>query len=167
MRKLAEGEAIDADDGDRSLVPVLLEVEGKGRLSQQTMLCLPFPTDQEDWDLVEPQHEDAKEEERKEKRKEHKVTKKRLKRQWKKLKSKQVLVKAQAVVKDEDPDQEKVKMITKNMEAVKGIREKENETWAKESERLWSPDAENLRTGSVRELAGWVVEGDFCYRSGS
>ena len=167
LRKLAEGEAIDIDDGDRSLVPVLLEVEGKGRLSQQTMLCLPFPTDQEDWDLVEPQHEDAKEEERKEKRKEHKVTKKRLKRQWKKLKSKQVLVKAQAVVKDEDPDQEKVKMINKNMEAVKGIREKENETWAKESERLWSPDAENLRTGSVRELAGWVVEGDFCYRSGS
>jgi len=166
LRKLANGEAADVDDGDRSLVPVLLEVEGKGRLSQQTLLCLPFPGDEEDLDLVEPLHEDAKEGERKEKRNEHKLTKKRLKRQWKKLKSKQVLVKAQAVIKDEEPNQEKVEMITKNMEAVKEIREKENETWAKESERLWSPDDEKLRTGFARELAGWVVEGDFCYRTG-
>ena len=166
LRKLAEGEAVDIADGDRSLVPVVLEVEGKGRLGQQTLLCLPFPGDEEDLDLVEPLHEDAKEGERKEKRNEHKVTKKRLKRQWKKLKSKQVLVKAQAVVKDEEPNHEKVELITKNMEAVKEIREKENETWAKESERLWSPDGENLRTGFARELAGWVVEGDFCYRTG-
>merc|ERR1712192_326689 len=166
LKKLAEGEAIEIEDGDNSLVPVLLEVEGKGRLGQQTMLCLPFPTDQDDLDLVEGKHEDVKEEERKEKRQEHKVMKKRLKRQWKKLKSKQVLVKAQAVVKDEQPDEEKVEMITKNMEAVKEIREKENDSWAKESERLWSPENENLRTGFARELAGWVVEGDFCYRSG-
>ena len=166
LKKLAEGEVIEIEDGDRSLVPVLLEVEGKGRLSKQTLLCLPFSGDQKDLDLVEPLHEDAKEGERKEKRKEHKVTKKRLKRQWKKLKSKQVLVRAQAVVKDQEPDQEKVEMITKNMEAVKEIREKENETWAQESERLWSPDDENLRTGFARELAGWVVEGNFCYRTG-
>ena len=111
-------------------------------------------------------HEDAKEGERKEKRTEHKLTKKRLKRQWKKLKSKQVLVKAQAVIKDEEPNPEKVEMITKNMEAVKEIREKENKTWAKERERLWSPENENLRKSCSRELAGWVVEGDFCYRTG-
>merc|ERR1711879_1000047 len=104
--------------------------------------------------------------ERKVKRQEHMVVKKRLKKQWKKLKHKQVLVKAQAMIKDQEPDQKRVEEITKNMEAVKEIREKENKTWAKESERLWSPENENLRKSCSRELAGWVVEGDFCYRTG-
>ena len=166
LEMLSKGENIEIEDGDMSLVPILLEVEGKGRLGEQTMLCLPFPGDQDDLDLVEHSHEDVKVEERKEKRQEHMVVKKRLKKQWKKLKSKQVLVKAQATIKDQEPDHKRVEEITKNMEAVKEIREKENKTWAKERERLWSPENENLRKSCSRELAGWVVEGDFCYRTG-
>merc|ERR1711973_1017646 len=94
-----------------------------GTLGQQTMLCLPIFTDHKDMNLIENLHQDTKEGERKEKRLEHQVTKKRLKRQWKKLKSKQVLVQAQAVTKDQDPDMERLKVISDNLTAVKEMRE--------------------------------------------
>ena len=166
LKTLVAGESIELEDGDKCLVPVMVRPEGKGTLGQQTMLCLPVSTDHQDMNLMETLHQDAKEGERKEKRLEHQVTKKRLKRQWKKLKSKQVLVQAQAVTKDQDPDMERLKVISDNLTAVKEMRENENATWATESERLWTPQGEHSRTGLERELAGWVVDGGFSYRSG-
>jgi len=166
LKALVAGESIELEDGDKCLVPVMVEPEGKGTLGQQTMLCLPISTDHQDMNLMETLHQDAKEGERKEKRLEHQVTKKRLKRQWKKLKSKQVLVQAQAVTKDQEPDMERLKVISDNLTAVKEMRENENATWATESERLWTPQGEHFKTGFERELAGWVVDGGFSYRSG-
>ena len=72
----------------------------------------------------------------------------------------------QAVTNDQEPDMERLKVISDNLTAVKEMRENENAIWATESERLWTPQGEHSRTGLERELAGWVVDGGFSYRSG-
>ena len=90
LQKLKLGQEVGCEEG--GLVPVLLCVEGKGRLGEGSMLCLPLPEEQGDEEVMEPQHRDVQEGERRGTREEHRQAKKRLKRQWKKLKQKSVQV---------------------------------------------------------------------------
>ena len=78
-------------------VPVLVEVSGRGRVGEQTMICL--PRGEEEGEVVEPGHRDEREQERLEVRTEHRLV---MKRQWKKLKAKSVLTVAQALSRDEE-----------------------------------------------------------------
>ena len=94
------------------------------------------------------------------------VQKKRLKRQWKKLKDKQVLMKAQATALDKPLDTERLKQVTENLQTVKKIRETENAGYAAKAEELWLGEFNTVRNSCKRELFGYVAAGSMSYTVG-
>ena len=141
---------------------------GKGRLEENTVICVPRESDLlEDGDgLCEPKQKDDMELERREKRRKHKEKMKRQKRQWKKVKDKKVLLVAQGIAEEKKVDEERMKMIEHSLSALKSLREEENSSYKEKAERLWEGECNTVRHSSSRQVMGWVVRGGYSNKVG-
>ena len=155
---------------DKALVRVRIKLVGKGRLGENSLLCVPRKSDlieEKGSEVIsEPQQKDEMEKERKEKRKQHQEKMKRLKRQWKKVKNKKVLMVAQRIAEEKEVDVERMKMTDHSLSIMKGLRDEENSRYKEKAERLWEGECSTVRNSSSREVMGWVVRGGYSYRLG-
>jgi len=155
------------------LVPVKLKIVAKGKLSHNTLICLPTRedigeiTDCQDFEgPVEPLQKDQAEKQRKETQQHHKVMKKRLKRRWKKLKDKKVLMQCQSSALGKELDKEKMQNISDGMTTLKKMRNEENAQFGANTEQLWIGDFERVRHSCRRQIVGYVTVGDNSLRLG-
>ncbi|CAH0729854.1 unnamed protein product, partial [Brenthis ino] len=133
----------EIENSDYCLVPIYLQVIGKGHLTKHAMICMPQIKDiSSNQKLMEPHHEDPNEKLRRLKRREHnKVLKQMRKRRLKLRKSATgVLI--------------KTKKNNGNVpsEYVKTMRE------------LWLPtNTQSVRNVSIREIMGYLTHGAFSF----
>jgi len=151
---------------NNALVLVRLQIMGRGKIVEQSMIHIPNEDDNVVEELTEPLHEDAHEKMRKEARALHKQQKKRLKRQWKKVKDKKVQHFAHSVAQEKDVDESKMESMNTSLLNLKTLRDSENSNYSKLNEKLWSQEPSSIRKGCSRELVGWVVSGGYSYRKG-
>jgi ribonuclease P/MRP protein subunit POP1 len=171
LRRLRE-DKLSGEDVEKFgdyLVGVRLRIQGKGKLGENSLICHPSTQDLEVDGFEGPMervHEDDMEKERKETREMHQLTKKRLKRQWKKLKDKEVLMKTQSTALGKPLDEEKLNLVTSNMNTVKKIREQRNHEFGAKNEELWIGDFNTVRHSSKREIFGFITAANMSYTIG-
>ncbi|XP_068618365.1 ribonucleases P/MRP protein subunit POP1 [Battus philenor] len=131
------------DRAESCLVPIFLQIEGKGNLKQHAIICLPQRNDiKAIKTLFEPVHEDLNEKLRKEKRKQHLQLLKQVKRKRRKIK------KARATHQNVTKKSNK----SKPSEYVKHMRE------------LWLPsNITTVRSSCSRPILGYVSKGAFSF----
>lgn len=83
----------EIEHSDRCLIPVYIQIIGKGNLTKHAMICIPRKTDVSSKEKVtEPHHDDENAKLRKQKRAEHKKLLKQMQRKRIKLRKKKVHV---------------------------------------------------------------------------
>merc|ERR1711874_598546 len=115
---------------------------------------------------MEVLQKDDQEEVRKEQRKKHQDMKKRLKRRWKKVKNKEVLMRAQAASKVNELDEEKLKLVETNLGVLKKMRNAENLDFKNKVEDLWVGKFSSVKDSCTRPIIGYLCEGGYSYRLG-
>ncbi|CAH2091046.1 unnamed protein product [Euphydryas editha] len=131
------------ENSDYCLVPIYVQILGKGNLTKHATICLPETKDiSSGKKLMEPHHEDPNKKLRKQKRMEHRKYLKQMRRKRIKLRKTQVNVNQKL----------KRKHNSKPSEYVKAMRE------------LWLPsNVESIRNVGVREVIGFVTHGAFSF----
>lgn len=171
LSQLREGKLQHIEENSAALVKVKLEMCGRGKLSDNTMIFLPTSTDleTENFALTEPIHRDRDlESERRNARSSHQVEMKKLKRQWKRIKSKKTLLELSSAANDLQLPEDKIAEMNNSLSALKGLREIEKVSYKEKSEKMWIPerDMKKIKDQNARELLGWVVRGGFSLRTG-
>lgn len=144
------GDLKDIENQCEALVPVSLEVCGKGNFGPNSVICLPNDDDDLENTIEEPLTDDSNESERKKIRQNHSKEKKFLRRKWKRIKESKNL----------NPD---------DLNEVKVLRDTKNEIYNAEMGNLWFPDPESvdgIRDSCSRKVVGFVVNGGFSQRRG-
>lgn len=159
-----------ADKG--SLLPVRIELIGKGTLDSNALICVPGKGDLGDstsiegGDPVEPVNKDENESARKTLKEKHSKMKIRQRRKWKKMKDELEELRSQSVVNKTPLDEEKFQALSKEFETLKAQRETENEAFVKEMNQLWLRQSAEIKESCSKTVMGWVVRGGFSYRVG-
>jgi hypothetical protein len=149
-----------------ALVPVRIEMVGKGNLSRNTMICV-ARTGDEEAAPEEPIHEDSRDEERRKLKDSHKTLKAKMRSSWKEKKQELEEKVAEARMQSDMLDGKVKAELEAEVKRLKKEREEANEAFVRKTELLWVP--EECLTGkdsSSRTLIGWVTEGGYSYRAG-
>ena len=162
------GGEVNMDYLNKGLLRVRVRLSGKGRLGENSVICLPRKSDllEDDEGLCEPKQNDECAVQRNMERKLHKEKKKRQKRQWKKVKDKKVLMIAQGIAEEKEVDKSRMELIEQNLAALKSLREEENNAYEEKAEKLWEGRCNTVRNSSSRQVMGWIVTGGYSYRVG-
>ncbi|XP_050351530.1 ribonucleases P/MRP protein subunit POP1 [Nymphalis io] len=131
------------ENSDACLVPVYIQMLGRGNLTKYATICLPLIKDiTANQELMEPHHEDPNTKLRKQKRIEHKKLLKQRRRMRIKLRKKQIVI---------------------NKKTKKG-KKKEPSEYVKIMRQLWLPsNTESVRNKGIREVMGYVTHGAFSF----
>lgn len=159
----------------QALVPLRLEVVGKGRVSPNSIICIPTEADLTSYKstvcrtpLVEQPHSDCNERKRKALQSHHHLEKKKLRRSWKKTKNRLQEMRMTSVVSsgEQAPDPTKLKALQERMESIAQARRKGVQDYNKQIRELWAPAGSSIRYSCSREIIGFAVAGGFSFRSG-
>ncbi|CAH2240858.1 jg27254 [Pararge aegeria aegeria] len=137
----------EMENSDHCLVPVYIQIIGKGNLTKHAMICIPNKRDISLCEkLMEPHHEDGNTKLRKQKRAEQKILLKRMQKKRIKLRKKKTPIKEANGPKPEGKNKHEPS------EYVKAMRE------------LWLPSKiEAVRNVGSREVMGYLSQGAFSY----
>ena len=152
-----------------ALVLVRVNIQGKGKLSENTALYMPEQCDlqTQDLNLVEVHHKDDNVGTRKEIKKAHQDKLKQLKRQWKKVKDKKTQLILTSAANDQEVDQNKLSSLEVSLKALKGLRQEEKSTYKEKSEQSWqSGDTSKIKNHNCRTLIGWISLGGYSLKLG-
>lgn len=144
-----------------ALVPVKLEIIGKGTLGQFSMICCPNLNDSIDDPPHEPAKEDRKMAERKALKDKHIQDKARLRKRWKDKKDRIVQMRVESTLSKTDPDEETIEKIKEEMSRLKEKRELESSTFNAKMNSLWLSDATDAKNSCTRSVMGFVLEANF------
>ncbi len=146
---------------------------GAGNLSPNAMICVATEEDlkettEDDAPTTEPPHKDPNEEKRRQLREKHRLEKLNMRAKWKEKKTALKELVATARINDELPDAEKKERLANEEKELKAAREKANDVYVAENERLWLPPEEGapVRDSCSRTVVGWTVSGGYSYRAG-
>ena len=168
---LIEGAEVKVEKEEKmALIPVKLEMVGKGNIKSYTMICIPKSKEdiQSETNIDEPAHNDEAEGERKTLRDKHKSEKSKMRAAWKRKKEQLQELMASARVRSEPVDEAAKENLVAEVRALKRKREEVNTAYVKGQEHLWLPGnlSRGLKNECSRSLIGFIVEGGYSYRSG-
>lgn len=132
------------ENSDSCLIPIYIQIDGKGSLRKHALICLPKTGDFNIINtLQEPLHEDDNESKRKELRKEHRQSIKRIRRK---------------------KNKNRVKMNGNAVETKRKTKKGEPSEYVKKMRELWiPPKVEHVRDTNSRELLGYLTSAAFSF----
>ncbi len=176
LRKTLQGSQGRSFPGlwDEALVPVTLELVGKGNASANSMICIPSADDVTAFKASdafggpeEPQHQDFHETLRKELRQKHEREKQSLRRKWKEAKDKLAEYRADCILNKIPIDGTESLKLQEEVKNLKSKREIANESFNEQMRSFWLPRIQgSLRHSCSREVIGFVTAGAYSLRRG-
>ena len=159
---------------NHALIPIRVELFGKGTVGANAMICIPTPGDVErrknDKSFAGPCEKiahDSNEDTRKKVKEEHQRLKSSLRKAWKEKKEKLKEYKSVCVLNQVETDAETVENLTDEIDILKRKREDENESYVQDKQReMWLPKCDNVKDSCSRTILGFLVEGGYSYRVG-